>query len=65
MQRTSLGLTGAIAQRVAAAGILWHPLGTPTDGATRLQSVVALVRGLSSDDRFWNLTSFTKIREGL
>src|SRR5712664_4482872 len=37
--------SGAIAERLAAAGVLRHPLGAPIDGATGLQSFVPLVRG--------------------
>src|SRR5262249_13314000 len=37
--------TGTIAERVAASGVLRHPVGTPADGAVGLQSLVPLVRG--------------------
>ena len=42
---TSFDPPGAIAERLAAAGVLRHPLATPVDGATGLQSFVPLVRG--------------------
>ena len=44
-RRTPLDPSGAIAERIAAAGVLRHSVGTPVDGATGLQSSVPLVRG--------------------
>ena len=44
-RRTTLDPSGAIAERLAAAGVLRHSVGTPVDGATGLQSSVPLVRG--------------------
>ena len=41
----SLDPSRAIAERIAAAGVLRHSVGTPIDGATGLQSFVPLVRG--------------------
>src|SRR5277367_2275110 len=43
-RRTSLDPAGAIAERLAAAGVLRHPVGTTADGATELQSLIPLVR---------------------
>src|SRR6202023_149136 len=37
--------TGAIAERLAAPGVLRHPLGTPADGTARLYFFVSLVGG--------------------
>ena len=45
MRRPSLDPAGAIAERLAAASVLRHPVGTPADGAIGLQSSVPLVRG--------------------
>ena len=42
---TALDPSGAIAERIAAAGVLRHPVGTTTHGAVGLQSFVPLVRG--------------------
>src|SRR5713101_1098873 len=44
-RRTSLDPSGAVAERIAAAGVLRHSVGTPVDGTTGLQSFVPLVRG--------------------
>src|SRR5260370_7637340 len=45
VRRPSLDPAGAIAERLAAASVLRHPVGTPADGAIGLQSSVPLVRG--------------------
>lgn len=62
---TSFDPSGAIAERPAAAGVLRHPLGTPVDGATALQSSVPWFVALSPDDPVWDPTIFTKNRERL
>ena len=63
--RDVLRSPGAIAERPAAAGVLRHPLGTPLDGATGLQSFVPLVRGTVAGRSVWNPTTFTKNRDRL
>src|SRR6266496_1367738 len=44
-RRPSLDSAGTVTERVAAPGVLRHPVGTPADGAIALQSLVSLVRG--------------------
>ena len=56
---------GAIAERAAASSVLRHPLGTPADGAVKLQSMYHWFVGLSPDDAIWDPTTFTKNRHRL
>ena len=44
-RRTSLDPSGAIAERIAAPGVLRHSVGTTADGTIGLQFFVPLVRG--------------------
>ena len=59
--RDVLRSSRAIAERLAAAGVLRHPLGRPVDRATVYRWFV----GLSPDDPVWDPTTFTKNRERL
>src|ERR1700737_4711097 len=56
---------GAIAERIAAAGVLRHSVGTTADGTTGLQSLIPVVRGAFPDDPVWAPTTFTKNRDRL
>ena len=42
-RRPPVDCSGAVAERVAAASVVRHPVGTPADGAIRLQSLVPVV----------------------
>src|SRR5262249_15336550 len=44
-RRPSIDPAGSIAERLAAASVLRHPVGTPAAGAIRLQSASPLARG--------------------
>ena len=56
---------GTAAAGAAAASVLHGALGTAVDGATRLQSVVPLVRRALGDDPVWDATVFCKNRDRL
>jgi hypothetical protein len=64
-RRATIGAAGTVAERSVDPGIVWHPLGAATDGASGLQPADRWFVGLSPDDAVWDATTFSKNRERL
>ena len=62
-RRPPVDCSGAVAERVAAASVVRHPVGTPVDGDYNL--LYRWFVGLSPDDPVWDPTTFTKNRDRL
>jgi len=56
-----LSPTRAATERIAASGVLRHPLGTPVDRAALFRWFV----GLSPNEQVWDATTFSKNRDRL
>jgi hypothetical protein len=64
-RRPSIDRSGAIAERLAAASVLRHSIGTPAVEQLDYNLLYRWFVGLSPDDPVWDPTVFTKNRDRL